>query len=361
MPRGQASSPPSRHRARERVTAWHRAQPWREGYWRAVDTVRAARAQEWPRHTFLPLSHAGRIVAAAWRTNGHPATAEALAHEACALAGFAAWRVTQGIFRYDPTLATALVETPLTGDLPVSALTHLPHWCTYIETPSLTMPLVGGGSTALHGYSAWINWISAEARVELMLGMDTEQPYPQLSVSVVPLVGTLEESIRAVQAAWQHSYESGLVHSTPSALFTEGAQRLSPLIALLLYLCADDAEIGDGTARPMRPHPTKTKQGWRLFPADAPTTWDVGLRIGAAIRRAEARETSGDHHGAGERSRPRAHIRRAHWATYWSGPRSDQQTPVLRWLSPIPVNVDSAEATPVTVRPVLGPPESPKR
>jgi hypothetical protein len=345
-------SVPSRHRAQEQLNAWQRAQPWRTTYWRAADAVRAAHRHEWPRHTFLPVREAGQIVVNVSRAHGYKPTPDMVAHEACTLAGFAAWRATQGIFRYDATLAAALVDTPLTGDLPVSALTHLPHWCVYIETPGRTMPLLSGGSCALHGCYAWMNWFAAENRVELMLGLDTDQPYPQLPVSVVPLAGTLEESIRAVQAEWQDNYEAGLVSSPPSARFTQGTPRLSPLIALLLYLCAEDAEIGDGTTRPTPPQATKTKQGWRLFPANAPTMWDVGVRIGAAIRRAQQAETSGGR-SADERSRPRAHIRRAHWGTYWTGPRSEQQTAVLRWLPPIPINVESVEALPATVRPVL--------
>jgi hypothetical protein len=74
--------------------------------------------------------------------------------------------------------------------------------------------------------------------------------------------------------------------------------------------------------------------------------------------RAEKRETSDDHQVAGERSRPRAHIRRAHWATCWMGQRSSQHTPALQWLPPIPVNVEDVAAMPVTVRPVLCPDES---
>jgi hypothetical protein len=340
-----------RHRAQERLTAWQRAPPWRAEYWRAVDKVRAAHAHEWPRHTFLPLREAGQIVASAWRMHGRQPTPQSIADETCAFAGFAAWRATQGIFRYDPTLAAALVDTPLTGDLPVSALTHLPHWCVYVETPGRTMPLVSGGTTVLHGYYAWIDWIVAEDRGQLMLGLDSERPYPHLPVSVVPFVGTLEQSIRAVEAEWQDSYEAGLVTHAPNERFAEGAQRLAPLIALLLYLCTDEAEIGDGLTRPKQPQPTKTKRGWRLFPADAPSMWDVGVRIGAAIRRAQESEAA-EGHVLGQRSRPRAHIRRAHWATYWTGPRSREQRAVLQWLSPIPVNVDDVQALPATIRQV---------
>lgn len=340
-----------RHRASERLAAWHRAKPWRINYWRAVDEVRAAYVQEWPRHTFMPLRRAASIVAKEMPRHGYMASPEVLAHEACDLAGYAAWRVTQGVFRFDPTLATALAQTPLTGDLPVTALTHLPHWCTYIETPGRTMPKMDGNDTELHGFFAWTNWYGADDPVELMLGMDTERPHPELPVSVVPLVGTLEESIRAVQASCEERYASGLLQRGPSAGFVESGNRLSPLIALLLYLCADNAEIGDGSTPPAKPQMKKTKQGWRLFPPQTATAWDVGVRIGAAIRHAEERDP-GIGHLAGERPRPRAHIRRAHWATYWTGPRSGEQTPVVRWLPPIPVNVEDVEAMPVTVRPI---------
>src|SRR4051794_33846849 len=130
----------NRHRAEERLTAWNRAQPWRSAYWRAVDNACAAHAHQWPRHTFLPLRAAAQIVATAWRAQAKALAPEAVANETCVLAGFAAWRVTQGIFRFDPTLAAALVETRLTGNLPISALTHLPYWCVYVETPGRVMP-----------------------------------------------------------------------------------------------------------------------------------------------------------------------------------------------------------------------------
>jgi len=50
------------------------------------------------------------------------------------------------------------------------------------------------------------------------------------------------------------------------------AVHFAPLVSLLLYLCGDGADY----ERRERPHPKRTKLGWRLFPADKPTTWDVG-------------------------------------------------------------------------------------
>lgn len=348
------SDPVPRHRAQERLIAWQREAPWRAECFRAVDKLRASRAL--PRYTFLPVFDAFEIITTVWRKHHYVLppgvrAGDVLMRDACTFAGYAAWRVTQGIYRFDPTLAAALADTPLTGDLPVSALTHLPHWCVYVETPGWTLPLAMGEEGVLHGYYAWIDWIAEENQPQLMLGLDGDQLYPHFPTCILPLMGTLEESIRDVEASARRNYEAGIVTHAPPPGVVENAHRLSPLISLLLFLCADDSEIGDGLVRPTQPQATKTKQGWRLFPADAPAVWDVGLRIGAAIRRAREGE-AGEGHAAGERARPRAHIRRAHWGTYWTGPRSHEQTPVLRWLPPIPVNVDDIDALPATVHPV---------
>ena len=40
---------------------------------------------------------------------------------ACATQGLAAWRMTQGIYRIDPTLYAALSETPIAGDIPAQS------------------------------------------------------------------------------------------------------------------------------------------------------------------------------------------------------------------------------------------------
>ena len=51
-------------------------------------------------------------------------------------------------------------------------------------------------------------------------------------------------------------------------------------------------------------------------------------------------------------TRPRAHIRRAHWHRFWTGPRDGERTPRVKWLPPIPVNVDDLDAMPAVVHPL---------
>ena len=115
---------------------------------------------------------------------------------------------------------------------------------------------------------------------------------------------------------------------------------------LVLYLCAENAEIGDGQKLPRRPTPIRTKSGFRIFPPDQPTKWDVGVRLGAALRKAyHAIETA----GTGQHAGPRPHVRRAHWHGFRSGAMkredgspipADERSFKLRWLPPIPVNLD---------------------
>jgi hypothetical protein len=103
-----------------------------------------------------------------------------------------------------------------------------------------------------------------------------------------------------------------------------------------------------GAKSPEKPQPKRTKHGWRLFPADKPATWDVGARIGAALRKASTTSEP----GGGTHAGPRPHIRRAHWHTFLVG--ADRQTRRLRWLPPIPVNLDAIEDLPATIKPVRG-------
>lgn len=185
----------------------------------------------------------------------------------------------------------------------------------------------------------------------LTFGLDTDE---QLAIGHVPLAGTLDDALEQVERDWRDAAARGNASGLPPEGYADAARgTFGPLLSLLLYLCADEAEIGDGRARPANPEPKRTRRhGWRLFPADGPRTWDVGVRLGAALRRAREREDAEAREAAAHgRARPRPHIRRAHWHTFLAGVgRSERR---LKWLPPIPVNLDDAAALPATIRRVL--------
>lgn len=335
-------------RPREHLAAMGAKYP---GAWRQVDYFREWRGRdglpEWAEWCFLPMAAYYSIVSA---SVGHDRVPQHMGEEIGRLAAMGAWRTTQGIYRFDPALYVAIRDTPVDGALPCDVLYRLPEWAVYVETPDMEWMGI-----RLYGFFAHLEQDANDGRAELRLLLDIEGyllPLP-LHIGDWPLSEAISRyfSVASANAAAGGANLEPLSDQVTEKL----SASLEPLISLLLYLCSKNAEIGDGSRRPGRPQPKKTKNGWRLFPADKPAIWDVGVRIGAALRRAyHAAETRQAQSDAAGRAIPRAHVRRAHWHGFWTGPRNtpEDRKLELRWLPPIPVNVDDAGDLPATVRPV---------
>lgn len=314
--------------------------------WRSVDEFRADRGKgglpDWPDWCFLPLAAAYAIVSADAQAQK---LSLKLAGDVGRLGALAAWRVTQGIYRFDPAVYDAVRDTPLGRDLPCDVLYHLPEWCVYVETPGLSW-----AGLPLHGVFAHLEWDANTGRAELRLLLDGEgalQPLP-LHLGAWPLAEALErmrlEADRVLVASGDLA-GTAMADSLAPALPT-----IEPIVSLLLFLCSQASEIGTDQHRPGNPQPKRVRGLWRLFPADRVSTWEVGVRLGEALRRAyQAEETGGLE---GTHARPKPHIRRAHWHGFWAGPAAGPRQFSLRWLPPIAVNVEDVDALPATVRPV---------
>lgn len=268
------------------------------------------------------------------------------------LAALAAWRVTQGIYRFDKELYAALRETPVLGDIPHNVLYRLPEWCVYVETHGIE------SGRQLHGVFVHLEHDVNTGRPELRLVLDTETELVNLILHLGPW--PLREALsRMLQTGAENATSFGfddefaaLKSSVPGGMANALQLIVEPLVSMLLYLCSQNAEIGDGSRRPTNPVPSKVKTGKRLFAPGHATTWDVGVRLGAALRRADdaagANGLTEDTH-----ARPRPHIRRAHWHGFWNGPmESKSRTYSVKWLPPIPVNVVDVGDLPATVRAV---------
>lgn len=75
--------------------------------------------------------------------------------------------------------------------------------------------------------------------------------------------------------------------------------------------------------------------------------WDVGVRVGAAIRQQKIRKQSEwPERNQGEHNSPRPHVRRGHWHHFWTGPKTqpEERKLILKWLSPMTVAANPDDA-----------------
>ncbi|MBI3654047.1 MAG: hypothetical protein HY231_23700 [Acidobacteria bacterium] len=316
--------------------------------WEQAAMFRASKGKtlkNWADYVYLPVAGAYAIVGSGQELS--PAESDKVM-DVSIIAALAAWRMTRGIYRFDETIFQALWDTPIDSTIPVEVLYRLPEWCVYIETPSRV-----NAAFSLRGFFAYLDEDANTGAEELRIVAD-------LDVGLLPFFvhlthGTLREGVEASLIEARHqARKHGAAFDVPIEDHAkEQAGVLAPLVSLLLYLCSLNSEIRDekGTdRRPRNPGLTKTRRGKKLIPAQSPTIWDVGFRLGAAIRHAHEQERGESANGT--HASPRTHVRRAHWHSYWIGKRdSTDRNIILKWLPPIAVNVDDEEL-PVVFREV---------
>ena len=319
------------------------------GVWRTFDDFRQDRGVElpaWPDWCWCPLSGAYAIISNHFK---QPRLTIEYVADVAPLGALAAWRMTRGVYRYDSDLFEALWNTPLEGNLPIEILYRLPEWCVYIEVPA-GMNCKWFNEHVL-GWFAHLEWDVQMKRAELRFLFDTKAGH--LIAFPLHLEFTqLQECVSAaLDVSYKHMVSQGLDPSLATQVFVE---QINPFLSVLLYLCADTPDITDLHGRkekPANPLPEKTKSGQRIFPAGNNTAWQVGYRIGAALRRVYAPNASSEAETAGtpdekqKHAAPRPHIRRAHWHAYWTGPRQGQRKIILKWLPPVPIGTGELIAT----------------
>lgn len=331
------------HRALARVNDYGRRFPFA---WKLfANLMQQSPTHMWPSWCWCPLQGAHKVLSVGL---GRSTTLDD-ALDAVILGGLATWRATQGIYRFHPALLRELQSTPITGDIPADVLLRLPEWCVYIETPGFKVC-----GNELPGFWAHLDCdVGRQNERELRFLLDHpkyECPVPVM----IPLCGSLAGAMaKAVEAGEACSLSMGipLSHCAPEHVerFAQDiSKEFGPLVSLVLYLCADEAEI---EAR--GPLPPRVVQGKKrsICPAPkAPIVHLTGMRIGAKLELARARYERSEGQ-TGESVRP--HVRRAHWHHYWTGPREGERRTVLRWLSPILVGYgDDRVPTEAVVRPV---------
>jgi hypothetical protein len=336
------------------------------GVWGIIDKARAGRGRNgdagWPAWCYVPL--AGTLEIA----NRYGELEATEYSEVGVIGALSAWRLTKGLYQFDPTLLKALWETPIKSDadLPADVFYRLPEWCVYITTPGYRMD----DGTSLLGFFAHLDY-EWDGRAQLRVYLDTGIAGRDL-VSIGMYLMHREVS-RCIDAAFEDAKIQAALHRDRQRLGEEierarsiSESVLPSVLSLLAYLsiAIQSREIRDssGTDRlPRRPQGVRVKKGLRIFAPERPSVWSVGYRIGPALRAALEKSAAEKRRGGftvEDRRSPHGHIRRAHWHTYWTGPwrEPEKQEALVKWLPPLPINLEfGAEAPVTTVYPVRAP------
>ena len=244
----------------------------------------------WPEWCGLPMSAVNAILC---KLAGHwndPAVLQVFGKRRCTSDVTAAllWIRSKMVYRFDHDLLVELIQQPLDDNVPVESLLTLPQHCVFIDTRGDL------DEWQYLGYFAWIDADTRSSAPELRLS------YLMVDGRTLPVYVPLEGGILADTAGIGCDFDC---HRDKDLLRTVAGD-----INCILYLCAENRDIAprDGIHRPTD----------RLGFPKSTRIWDVGIRIGRALRRARAQEAAPRDSADGQHASPRAHIRRAHWLLY---------------------------------------------
>lgn len=325
-------------------------------FWKAAEEYRRVNrcpGKDFPRHCYLPL-FAGRQIAFGsvstanfWQKAGMPLDYADRLADASRIAAMSAWRRTKGLYLFDETLYAELVADDEPVQLPKEHLSRLPEWCAYIELRDAPS----------RGVFVHLDYDPHLKKEKLCLLFDTTGNVDGLKPFHVPLddfvpLGSEPESegVELLKPKRDLSKES-FKFATEAYCGQIGVRGV---LSLVFYLCSANADIANSpnsSASRKTLMRTKKASSRRIIVPEAVRIRQVGVRVGPALRKARA-ESAVKNNDAGETGRiMRPHIRRSHWHNYWKGSKG-RRTRILKWLSPILVNIDNPADLPTTIRPV---------
>lgn len=299
-------------------------------YYDFFHTQRGKKLPDWPKWCYSPsfLAH----LAVTDFLKKEPLNA----FDAAIMAALAAWRPTQGVYRFDQTVAEHLISTTNDSDLPSNILFALPEWCLYIETPPSCFML----EERIHGFFVHLDFNPKNNSNHLKLLIDTDNQLLPLSFEIKESTNILQQVNAMIASYCSKNAPLWLSYCTPVDFALKLTQAISPCISLLLYLCSENSDIsGDKTRFTSRIKPTliKTNKGLRMFAAPGVTIWHVADSLGNKIREYHTVGNGSSHES------PRPHIRKAHWHTFLTGPKNNmQRSIILHWIPPLPINISKA-------------------
>lgn len=264
------------------------------------------------------------------------------------LNALAAWRPAQGVYHFHSSLERELRTSDVSGKVPVGVLNLLPEWCPFVvfREPIKAYGIDCRGFFFRNSTAVYDAQRGQERTLEFVFWYGSFREH-----SSIPLRhATLEECVadweRDIRTTFENEPEyAEFMESTNlqdrdfdiNEMLTTQIRAVRQALPLVLYLCSANAEMrNDRTGKEWRgsfPKVARNKKGEPVFlqPAE-PEQIQVGYRIGAKLEAARERERK-EYAESGRRVTP--HLRRAHFHSYWTGPRDGERKILIKWVAPI--------------------------
>jgi hypothetical protein len=277
------------------LNAFHNQYP---GIWRLIEFERAMSITAGEKRAldiFIDATVGGRVVrrlleAGAFQYDEEPGMLPKI------FVPLAAWRVSQGIYSFEPTLLEYVAHSRFHDAVPTASLRSMPEWAPYIETPGFTFM-----GEAVHGFFAsWYEPVWSPEKPSLKLDKphdlkseDTDVPPTLLFVLVVgerytrvtfeiPTSGGYIETFLAEDV--RATLRGRRTFERKAKKTVDVGSELLPFVNVLLYLCTPAADY----ERTMKmPTTVPTKEGPRFVPPAAPRRIVVGERLGKTLATAQ--------------------------------------------------------------------------
>lgn len=247
------------------------------------------------------------------------------------------WRKYKKVYSFNKELAEILIEGAEIEDVLAESLLNVPFPAFYLEFAGWKYD--GKFTGAFISFDAPKGDMNNKTRgleIEIAL-VDGGSGF-----KVLPLVIDKNTSILdSLKKYSQLSNEAGLSNYSQEETENDSRQA-AEIIQLVLYLCSINSEVTENDEqKKVYRKSQKTTDTFREI-----QKWDVGVRIGKAIRshrNSSSNSTTTNNpgtHKAGTRKRP--HVRRAHFHNYWVGSGNAKHL-VLKFLAPSYINFASAD------------------
>lgn len=321
------------------IAKWDAMNP---GLWSDLDLIRQSKESGpgWAKECTIPM---GAAAAALVNRGENINTAERLSAEATACY---LWQMSKIVYQLDATTAETFRAQALSMDedkeLPADYLLHLPYPCIYIDT---------GIYNGFVGFFAWIEWDISHKRYELRASWKFQGDNGTWPFMLHILPGkTLGECVEdTFSSAMQNANRMpGELIEVPKQVHKEAFEHSLFAAQVILYLNSIDADVYRITPTPKKRG--KKKAGGKAANKQQPTIYELGMRIGAALRMASRQPATAASAGTGSPKRP--HARRGHWHHYWTGPRDGDRTLLLKWIPPTFIHPEAGRKDNVVVFPV---------